>query len=79
LLASSAACPVHMFRIKTNLYATQFHPELDALGLVTRIDIYRHAGYFPPESAEVLMVEARRFTAREPMKILRNFVEQYAR
>lgn len=79
LLASSAACPVHMFRIRTNLYATQFHPELDADGLVTRIDIYRHAGYFPPESAENLMEDARQFTATEPMKILRNFVERYAR
>jgi GMP synthase (glutamine-hydrolysing) len=78
LLASSAACPVHMFRVKTNLYATQFHPELDAEGLVTRIDIYRHAGYFPPESAEMLMEDARRFVATEPMKILRNFVERYA-
>ena len=79
VLASSAACPVHMFRIRTNLYATQFHPELDADGLVTRIDIYRHAGYFPPESAEILMENARQFTATEPMKILGNFVERYAR
>ena len=29
LLAGSAACPVQMFRVKQNLYATQFHPELD--------------------------------------------------
>ncbi|MBT2595450.1 glutamine amidotransferase [Arthrobacter sp. ISL-72] len=79
LLASSAVCPVHMFRIKNNLYATQFHPELDAEGLITRIDIYRHAGYFPPESAEMLMENARQFSATEPMKILRNFVELYAR
>jgi GMP synthase (glutamine-hydrolysing) len=79
LLASSAACPVHMFRIKQNLYATQFHPELDAEGLVTRIDIYRHAGYFPPESAEELMAAARTYTATEPMKILRNFVKIYGR
>jgi GMP synthase (glutamine-hydrolysing) len=77
LLASSAACPVHMFRIKKNLYATQFHPELDAEGLVTRIDIYRHAGYFPPESAEELMAAARTFTATEPLKIQRNFVKVY--
>jgi GMP synthase (glutamine-hydrolysing) len=79
LLASSAACPVHMFRIKKNLYATQFHPELDAEGLVTRIDIYRHAGYFPPESAEELMEAARTFTATEPTKILRNFVKVYGK
>lgn len=78
LLASSRACPVHMFRIKQNLYATQFHPELDAEGLVTRIDIYRHAGYFPPESAEELMADARKYTATEPMKILRNFVARYS-
>jgi len=79
LLARSEACPVHMFRIRTNLYATQFHPELDVDGLVTRIDIYRHAGYFPPESAEQLMENARQFTVTEPMKVLRNFVDRYAR
>ncbi|MGO4494198.1 glutamine amidotransferase [Arthrobacter sp. 2YAF22_2] len=79
LLASSATCPVQMFRIRSNLYATQFHPELDADGLVTRIDIYRHAGYFPPDSAEELMVRARQHHATEPMAILRNFAERYAR
>src|SRR5919112_2300660 len=78
LLARSAACPVQMFRIRQNLYATQFHPELDAEGLCTRIDIYRHAGYFPPESAEDLMESARRFTVTEPMNILKNFVARYA-
>lgn len=79
LLATSPACPVQMFRIKENLYATQFHPELDVGGLVTRIDIYRHAGYFPPESAEELMENARRFTVTEPMTILRNFVKLYTK
>ena len=29
LLASSAACPVQAFRVGANVYATQFHPELD--------------------------------------------------
>lgn len=79
LLARAATCPVHMFRIRTNLYATQFHPELDADGLVTRIDIYRDAGYFPPESAEELMAAARQFTITEPMAVLKNFVARYAR
>lgn len=78
LLAASQACPVQMFRIKENMYATQFHPELDAEGLVTRIDIYRHAGYFPPESAEQLMAAARTFTVTEPMNILKNFVARYS-
>jgi GMP synthase (glutamine-hydrolysing) len=79
LLASSETCPVQMFRIRSNLYATQFHPELDVQGLTTRIDIYRHAGYFPPDSAEELMAQARHHNVTEPMAILRNFVERYAR
>jgi GMP synthase (glutamine-hydrolysing) len=78
LLASSAACPVQMFRIRSNLYATQFHPELDVAGLTTRIEIYRHAGYFPPEDAEELKARAREHSVTEPMTILRNFAERYA-
>jgi GMP synthase (glutamine-hydrolysing) len=30
LLAASASCPVQMFRLRTNVYATQFHPEGNA-------------------------------------------------
>ncbi len=79
LLARSAACPVHMFRIKNNLYATQFHPELDADGLITRINIYKNAGYFPPHEAEELIAAALESSVTEPMKVLRNFTELYAR
>ncbi|MHC8609025.1 glutamine amidotransferase [Paenarthrobacter ureafaciens] len=79
LLASSPACPVHMFRIKENLYATQFHPELDVDGLTTRITIYKDAGYFPPHQADDLIRTARQHPVTEPMRILRNFTERYAR
>src|ERR1700731_3808204 len=41
-LAYSAACPVQAFRVGNNVYATQFHPELDADGLSTRIDVYKN-------------------------------------
>ena len=41
LLASSAACPVQAFRFGANVYATQFHPELDAEGLYTSIRVHR--------------------------------------
>lgn len=79
LLASSPTCPVHMFRIKTNLYATQFHPELDVDGLVNRISIYRHSGYFPPEEAEQLMATARKSVVTQPMRVLRNFAALYGK
>lgn len=79
LLASSSSCPVQMFRVKRNLYATQFHPELDAEALVERIRIYRHAGYFQPDQADEVIERARAASVGWPPRILRNFVGRYAR
>jgi GMP synthase (glutamine-hydrolysing) len=79
LLASSAACPVQAFRIGSNVYATQFHPELDAEGLCTRIEVYKHAGYFYPAQAEELKELARRSDVQHPPAILRAFVRRYGR
>lgn len=77
LLASSATCPVQMFKIKNNIYATQFHPELDGHGLETRIIIYKHHGYFPPETADELIARGHSAVVTEPMKILQNFIQRY--
>jgi GMP synthase (glutamine-hydrolysing) len=79
LLASSATCPVQAFRIGSNGYATQFHPELDAAGLSTRIDVYKHDGYFDPAQAEELKAQAWRSDVRHPPAILRAFVRRYGR
>lgn len=76
-LARSAQCPFHMIRLKQNIYATQFHPELDAEGICLRIDIYKHAGYFPPEEAESLKHAAKKECITVPMMILKNFVNRY--
>jgi GMP synthase (glutamine-hydrolysing) len=77
LLASSPACPVQAFRIGRNVYATQFHPELDAEGLVTRIEVYRHNGYYDPDKADSVKAMAREGGVTEPPKILRRFVARY--
>jgi GMP synthase (glutamine-hydrolysing) len=79
LLASSAQCPVHMFRVRSNVYATQFHPELSRESIIKRIRIYRHAGYFAPEEMDELIVQVSTVDVEFPPKILRNFVERYAR
>ncbi|AJT42323.1 glutamine amidotransferase [Psychromicrobium lacuslunae] len=79
LLASSESCRVQMFRVRKNLYATQFHPELDVVGLLTRIDVYRHAGYFPAEEFEQVKNRALAAKVLEPARILRNFAEYYGR
>ncbi|HET7688962.1 MAG TPA: glutamine amidotransferase [Nocardioidaceae bacterium] len=78
-LASSEACPVQAFRVGANVYATQFHPELDVPGIVTRIEAYKTYGYFDPASAEDLKDAARASDVRHPMALVRRFVELYAR
>jgi GMP synthase (glutamine-hydrolysing) len=78
LLASSPACRVQMFRVRTNLYATQFHPELDVAGIVTRVRIYQHHGYFPPHELDELIGRLRGAVVTEPPRILANFVARYA-
>ncbi|MGA5466084.1 glutamine amidotransferase [Mycobacterium sp. NPDC050041] len=78
-LASSPDSPVQAFRVKANVYATQFHPELDVDGVRTRIDVYKDYGYFAPESAKELKVAALQWNVTYPPEILRKFVERYAR
>jgi GMP synthase (glutamine-hydrolysing) len=77
LLASSPTCPVQMFRVRTNLYATQFHPELDVPGIVTRVRIYQDAGYFPPETLADIIEAVSGAVVTEPPRILARFVGLY--
>jgi GMP synthase (glutamine-hydrolysing) len=78
LLASSPACPVQAFRVGHSVYATQFHPELDIAGICTRIEVYKHFGYFDPHTAESLKESTRHCKVIYPPAILRRFVELFA-
>jgi GMP synthase (glutamine-hydrolysing) len=73
-LATSSRCHVQAFKYAERVYATQFHPELDLAGLATRIEVYRNAGYFPPEDAAELIEVAGQTHVVHPMKVLHNFV-----
>lgn len=79
LLASGEHCPVQGFRIGRNVYATQFHPELDGDGLATRVDVYAGHGYFHPDEAEGIKAVGHAAHITEPPKLLARFVELYAR
>lgn len=79
LLVSGQACPVQMFRLGTNVYATQFHPELDADSLATRLEIYADQGYCEPDEAADLVALARSMDVSSVRGVLRNFVSRYAR
>jgi GMP synthase (glutamine-hydrolysing) len=75
LLASSASCPVQMFRVGRNVYATQFHPELDVAGIITRVRVYQHAGYFDPAELNDLIATLTPAVVTEPGRILANFAQ----
>ena len=77
LLASSKTCPVQMIRIGKNVYATQFHPELDSEGIGLRINAYKHLGYFNPDDARKLIHDALQENITIPQEILRRFVQTY--
>jgi len=78
-LASSADCPVQAFRIRSRVYATQFHPELDLDGLAVRVEAYRYAGYFEPDQADAVLAAARTSGVTDTPNFLARFVELFAR
>jgi GMP synthase (glutamine-hydrolysing) len=77
LLITGRDCPVQMFRVGGNVYATQFHPEADAAELMLRIDTYRNHGYFEPHQADELKERVREKSVPYAHEILRRFVERY--
>ncbi len=77
LLVSSDTCPIQMFRVKKNIYATQFHPEADADEFILRVKVYKYAGYFRPEEAENLIKAIRKSNTPIPKIILSRFVDRY--
>lgn len=79
LLVEGLGCPVQAFRLKQRVYATQFHPELDVEGIVTRIHVYADYGYFDPPDAATLVAGARAAVVTEPPRMLARFVELFAR
>ncbi len=77
LLASSEACPVQMFRLRNNIYATQFHPEGDLEGFTVRINVYKNHGYFAPETAQDLIAAVANEDTPLAKQILDRFVRRY--
>ncbi len=77
LLLTNAQCPVQMFRLGNNVYATQFHPEGDAEGFSVRIDVYKNHGYFPAQEAAALKSRVSAVDTPLAQQILANFVARY--
>lgn len=78
LLMAGSDCPVQMFRVGENVYATQFHPEGDAEEFILRIDTYANHGYFEPHEREELHKEVSRKPTPYAQEMLRRFVAYYS-
>ena len=65
LLAENEGCPVQAYRANRSTWVTQFHPEMDAEGIIRRMGFYMDAGYFKPEEVEEIsgIVRATGFVA----------------
>ncbi|WP_432561028.1 glutamine amidotransferase [Kineococcus sp. SYSU DK003] len=79
LLAASPGCPVQAFRVGRNVYATQFHPELDVEGILERVAAYRYDGYFDPERYDEIVTQLRTSKADAAAGVWRGFVQRYRR
>ena len=77
LLLAGSHCPVQMFRVGENVYATQFHPEGDAEEFMLRIDTYQNHGYFEPHEADELKKRVNLKHTPYAQEILRRFVARY--
>jgi GMP synthase (glutamine-hydrolysing) len=76
LLASSAGCPVQVYRAgSSRVWATQFHPEVSASDFVARAQVYRHHGYFPASELRAVSERLAAASVTEPQRMLRRFVE----
>lgn len=78
LLVSGEVAPVQMFKVKNNLYGTQFHPEADEAAILQRIEVYRLSGYFDPAEQDRTEALVRGADVRHSHLIVRNFVARYA-
>ena len=76
-LVRGDSAPVQMVRVKHNVFATQFHPELDLGGIQHRIDFFADAGYYPPEERAAVERRVLDVDTIPAHSILFNFVKRY--
>lgn len=73
LLASGPTCPVQMVRYRDHVWATQFHAEMDADAMRTRMDFYYDYGYFPAEEYARIVADLPNHDVNRANALLRNF------
>lgn len=78
LLATNEDCPVQAYRVGTQLYATQFHPEPSPRDFADRMTFYRGNGYFDPAAFDIVEAEILAAQGMGGEDLLRRFAEAFA-
>lgn len=74
LLATGPTCPVQAYRANRSTWVTQFHPEMDAEGIIRRMGFYMDAGYFKPAEVEEISAIVRATDLSHSEAILDRFM-----
>lgn len=75
VLATGPSCPVQIVRFRDNVWATQFHAEMDAAAMHTRMDFFYDYGYFPAEEYARIVADLPNHDVAWANAILRNFAQ----
>ncbi|WP_018295538.1 glutamine amidotransferase [Corynebacterium lubricantis] len=75
VLASGPTCPVQLVRYRTQVWASQFHAEMDAQAMKTRMDFYYDYGYFAPEDYDQIVESLPSIDTKWSNKLLHRFVD----
>lgn len=73
VLATGPSCPVQMVRYDDHVWATQFHAEMDADAMRTRMDFFHDYGYFPAEEYARIVADLPNHDVSRANLLLRNF------
>ncbi|STC70477.1 glutamine amidotransferase [Corynebacterium pilosum] len=75
VLATGPSCPVQLVRYGDRVWASQFHAEMDAQAMKTRMDFYYDYGYFSPADYDTIVAGLPAVDTTWANLILRRFVE----
>ncbi len=74
VLATGPTCPFQLVRFKDHIWASQFHCELDAESLATRMRFYMNYGYFSPDDYDAIVSSLAQYDTQFAHQVARNFI-----
>lgn len=74
VLATGPTCPYQLLRFGENVWASQFHLEMNGAAMKTRMDFYKDYGYFKLEDYDAIVSEVAKADTSVAHRLLANFV-----